>query len=73
MPITGACPFVQMDEALVGAKGGTHKELVLVSTETDGRVRLAHAENNDKGTVKLFDDGRIATDASIVTDGHAGF
>jgi hypothetical protein len=38
-------PLVQMDEALVGRKGGPHKELVLVAAETDGRVRLAHAEN----------------------------
>jgi hypothetical protein len=26
------------------------KELVLVAAEADGRVRLAHAENNDEGT-----------------------
>ena len=37
-------PFVQVDEALVGGKGGPHKELVLVAAEADGRVRLAHAE-----------------------------
>jgi hypothetical protein len=39
-------PLVQMDEALVGGKGGPHKELVLVAAEADGRVRLAHAETN---------------------------
>ena len=66
-------PFVQMDEALVGGKGGPHKELVLVAAEDDGRVRLAHAENNDDDTLKLFVEGRIATDASVVTDGHAGY
>jgi hypothetical protein len=36
-------------------------------------VRLAHADNNDKGTVKRFADGQIAADARVVTDGHAGY
>ena len=62
-------PFVQIDEALVGGKGGPHKELVLVAAEANGRVRLAHVENNDKGTIKRFADGQIAHDARIVTDG----
>ena len=66
-------PFVQADEALVGGKGGPHKELVLVAAEANGRVRLAHVENNDKDTVKRFADGQIATDARVVTDGHAGY
>jgi transposase-like protein len=66
-------PFVQIDEALVGGKGGPHKELVLVAAEANGRVRLAHVENNDKDTVKRFADGQIAPDARVVTDGHAGY
>ena len=66
-------PFVQLDEALVGGKGGPHKELVLVAAEANGRVRLAHVENNDKGTCKSFADGQIATDAHVVTDGHASY
>jgi transposase-like protein len=66
-------PFVQLDEALVGGKGGPHKELVLVAAEANGRVRLAHAENNDKDIVKRFADGQIAADAHVVTDGHAGY
>ena len=66
-------PFVQIDEALVGGKGGPHKELVLVAAEADGRVRLAHAENNDEGTIKRFADGQIAADAQVVSDGHAGY
>ena len=66
-------PFVQIDEALVGGKGGPHKELVLVAAEANGRVRLAHVENNDEGTIKRFADGQIADDARIVTDGHAGY
>jgi len=66
-------PFVQVDETLVGGKGGPHKELVLVAAEADGRVRLAHAENNDEGTIERFAEGQIAADARVVTDGHAGY
>ena len=51
-------PFVQIDEALVGGKGGPHKELVLVAAEAGGRVRLAHVENNDEGTLERFADRR---------------
>jgi transposase-like protein len=66
-------PFVQMDEALVGGKGGPHKELVLVAAEVDGRVRLAHAETNDKATLKRFADGQVAPDARVTTDGLASY
>jgi Zn ribbon nucleic-acid-binding protein/transposase-like protein len=66
-------PFVQIDEALVGGKGGPHKELVLVAAETGRRVRLAHVENNDTATLKRFADGQIAADSRVVTDGHAGY
>ena len=66
-------PFVQVDEALVGGKGGPNKELVLVAAEENGRVRLAHAENNDAGPLKQFADGQIAADARVVSDGHAGY
>ena len=66
-------PFVQIDEALVGGKGGPHKELVLVAAEANGRVRLAHADNDDEGTLKRFADGQIAADTKVVTDGHAGY
>ena len=66
-------PFVQMDEALVGGKGGPNKELVLVAAEVDGRVRLAHAETNDKATLRRFADGQVAPDARIVTDGLASY
>lgn len=66
-------PFVQMDEALVGGKGGPHKELVLVAAEADGRVRLAHAETNDKATLKRFADGQVALDAHVTTDGLASY
>jgi hypothetical protein len=66
-------PFVQVDEALVGGKGSPNKELVLIAAEADGRVRLAHADNNDAATLKKFADGQIATDANVVSDGHAGY
>lgn len=66
-------PFVQVDEALVGGKGGPHKELGLVAAEANGRIRLAHVEKNDKDTVKHFADSQIAPDAGVVTDGHAGY
>ena len=66
-------PFVQVDEALVGGKGGPHKELVLVAAEAGARVRLAHVESNDKETLKRFADGQIAADAHVATDGHAGY
>lgn len=65
-------PFVQIDEALVGGKG-RGKELVLVAAEAGGRVRLAHAANNDEGTLKRFADGQVATDAHVVTDGLASY
>ena len=61
---------VQLDEALV--KAGVN-ELVLVATEAAGRVRLVHVENNDTDTCKLFAAGQVATDAHVVTDGHAGY
>ena len=61
---------VQVDEALV--KAGV-SELVLVASESGGRVRLAHVENNDTDTCKLFAAGQIAPDAHVVTDGHAGY
>jgi Transposase zinc-ribbon domain len=53
-------PFVQIDETPVGGKGSPHKELVLVAAEADGRVRLAHSDNNDEGTLKSFADSQIA-------------
>ena len=66
-------PFVVLDEALVGGKGGPHKQLVLAATEKGGRVRLAHAENNDAATCKRFVDGEVSENASVTTDGHAGY
>jgi transposase-like protein len=64
---------VQADETLVGGKGGPNKQLVLVAAEANGRVRLAHADNNDEKTLKSFADGEIAADARVVTDGLASY
>jgi len=66
-------PFVEADETLVGGKGGPNKQLVLVAAEANGRVRLAHADNNDEATLKAFADREIATEAHVVTDGLASY
>jgi hypothetical protein len=66
-------PFAQVDETLVGGKGSPNKELVLVAAEVDGRVRLAHAETSDEGTLKSFADSQIALDTQVVTDGLASY
>jgi hypothetical protein len=50
-------PFVQIDEAFVGGKNHL-KELILVAAETGGRVRLAHAENNDEAPSNASPTGR---------------
>ena len=63
---------VQIDEALVGGKRGG-KSMVLVATETDGRVRLAHADNNDEATLKRFADEHVAAEAEVTTDGLASY
>ena len=69
---------VQIDEAFVGGTRGG-KSMVLVATETDadtdamGRIRLAHAENNDEATLKRFADGCVAADAEVTTDGLASY
>ena len=64
---------VQIDEAFVGGTRGG-KEMVLVATETtDGRVRLAHAANNDEATLKHFTGACVATHAAVTTDGLASY
>ena len=64
--------MIQLDEGLVGGKG-SEKSMVLVGVEQAGRVRLAHAENNDEGTIKSFVDCAVAADTSVVTDGLASY
>ena len=66
-------PFVQLDETLVGGRGGPNKQLVLVAAEKGGRARLVHADNNDADTLKRFTDEEIDLQTSVVTDGHAGY
>ena len=68
-----ARPFRATRRSPRRGKGGPHKELVLVAAEANGRVRLAHVDNNDAGTLQRFADGQIAADTGIVTDGHAGY
>jgi hypothetical protein len=63
---------VEIDEAFVGGKR-LGKSMVLVATETDGRVRFAHALTNDEQTLKTFADANLAEDASVTSDGHAGY
>ena len=63
---------VQIDEAFVGGTRGG-KEMVLVATETDGRIRLAHADNNDEATLKRFADASVAAAAEVTTDGLASY
>jgi len=63
---------VQIDEAFVGGTRGG-KSMVLVATETDGRVRLAHADNNDEATLKQFADAHVAPAAEVTTDGLASY
>lgn len=63
---------VEVDEAFVGSRRGG-KSLVLVATETDGRVRMSHADNNDAETIQRFADAEIATNAKVSTDGHKGY
>ena len=68
---------VEIDEAFVGGKR-LGKSMVLVATETDaktrqGRLRLAHALTNDEETLKAFADITVAADATVTSDGHAGY
>jgi Zn ribbon nucleic-acid-binding protein len=63
---------VEIDEAFVGGKRAG-KSMVLVATETDGRVRFAHAPTNDAETLKAFADASLAPDADVTSDGHAAY
>ena len=63
---------VEMDEGFVGGKS-LGKSMVLVATETDGRVRLAHALTNDEETIKPFADANVSPDATVTSDGHAAY
>lgn len=64
--------IVQLDEGLVCGKG-SEKSMVLVGAEPGGRVRLAHAENNDEETLKRFADVQVAATAAVTTDGLASY
>lgn len=62
------CAVVQLDEGFVGGKS-SEKSMVLVGAEVGGRVRLAHAANNDEETLKRFAEAQLAADAAVTTDG----
>lgn len=66
-------PFGQTDEALVGGKGGPHKQLVLVAAEANGKVRLAQATSYDESTLWRFADAQLAAEAQAVVDGQASY
>ena len=44
-----------------------------MAAEAGGRVRIAHADNNDEATLERFADGQIGTQAHVVTDGLASY
>ena len=66
------CAIVQLDEGFIGGKG-SEKSMVLVGAEPGGRVRLAHAENNDQATLKRFAGAHVAETAQATTDGLASY
>ena len=53
--------------------GGISKDGTLVGAKAGGRVRLAHAENNDEATLKSFADAQVAATAAVTTDGLASY
>jgi hypothetical protein len=63
---------IEIDEAFVGGRRAG-KSMVLVATETDGRIRLAHALTNDEDTLKTFVDANLGDEADVTSDGHAGY
>jgi hypothetical protein len=64
--------IVQLDEGFIGGKG-SEKSMVLVGAEPGGRVRLAHAENNNQATLKRFADAYVAETTQAITDGLASY
>lgn len=62
------CAIVQLDEGFIGGKS-----MVLVGAEPGGRVRMAHAENNDEATLKRFADAHVAQTAQAIADGLASY
>ncbi len=63
---------VEIDEGLIGGKRAG-KHMVLVAAQRAGRVRLAHAENNDEKTLQRFADDNVTADALVTTDGLASY
>ncbi len=63
---------VEIDEGLIGGKRAG-KHMVLVAAQRAGRVRLAHAENNDEKTLQRFADDNVTADTLVTTDGLASY
>lgn len=63
---------IQLDESYVGGKGGV-KSMVFIGAEIGGRIRMAHAPNNDAETMKAFVEREIAKTARTTTDGLATY
>lgn len=76
MPLSGA---VQIDEGFVrGARQGEQglrlgKAIVVVAAEPGGRVRLAHAPNNDEPSLRCFVAQCIHARAALTSDGLASY
>ena len=62
---------IQLDESLTGKNA--LKAMIFVGAEVGGRIRMAHAPNNDEKTMKAFVDREIAQSAQITTDGLATY
>jgi transposase-like protein len=63
---------IQLDESLIGGKEG-EKSMVFIGVEIGGRVRMAHAPNNDEETMSKFVNREIAMSARVTTDGLATY
>jgi hypothetical protein len=62
---------IQLDESFTGKS--LLQSMIFVGAEVGGRIRMAHAPNNDETTMKQFVDREIAKSAEITTDGLATY
>jgi hypothetical protein len=63
-------PFIEIEYALVGGRGGTYHELV-PAAESGSRVLLVHTANDEAGDCRRFPEAEVGSDAAVTTDGHA--
>lgn len=64
---------VQIDEAFVGGKREGQSMVLITNETTDGRDRLAHADNKDEATLKQFANDHVATTAEVTIEGSASY